>query len=238
MRLDGSVPQQKRGALVKQFEEDDKCRFFLATNAGSTGLNLQFANTIINVDLPWNPAILEQRIGRVHRMGQTRPVQVYILVTTGTIEENLLATLAAKHELSNAALDFESEIDQVDLVSGMEELKKRLEILLGAKPEASVDESQKQQTEQQAALVAQREQISLAGGQLMGAAFEFIGQMIPAAPQNGETDKLTRDLLHRFEQCIETDDRGRPRLTVTLPDQSSLQNLAQSIAQMMATANK
>ena len=238
VRLDGSVPQQKRGALVKQFEEYDKCCFFLATNAGSTGLNLQFANTIINVDLPWNPAILEQRIGRVHRMGQTRPVQVYILVTTGTIEENLLATLAAKHELSNAALDFESEIDQVDLVSGMEELKKRLEILLGAKPEASVDESQKQQTEQQAALVAQREQISLAGGQLMGAAFEFIGQMIPAAPQNGETDKLTRDLLHRFEQCIETDDRGRPRLTVTLPDQSSLQNLAQSIAQMMATANK
>ncbi len=238
VRLDGSVPQQKRGALVKQFEEDDKCRFFLATNAGSTGLNLQFANTIINVDLPWNPAILEQRIGRVHRMGQTRPVQVYILVTTGTIEENLLATLAAKHELSNAALDFDSEIDQVDLVSGMEELKKRLEILLGAKPEASVDESQKQQTEQQAALVAQREQISLAGGQLMGAAFEFIGQMIPAAPQNGETDKLTKDLLHRFEQCIETDDRGRPRLTVTLPDQSSLQHLAQSIAQMMATANK
>ena len=238
VRLDGSVPQQKRGALVKQFEEYDKCCFFLATNAGSTGLNLQFANTIINVDLPWNPAILEQRIGRVHRMGQTRPVQVYILVTTGTIEENLLATLAAKHELSNAALDFESEIDQVDLVSGMEELKKRLEILLGAKPEASVDESQKQQTEQQAALVAQREQISLAGGQLMGAAFEFIGQMIPAAPQNGETDKLTKDLLHRFEQCIETDDRGRPRLTVTLPDQSSLQHLAQSIAQMMATANK
>lgn len=238
VRLDGSVPQQKRGALVKQFEEYDKCCFFLATNAGSTGLNLQFANTIINVDLPWNPAILEQRIGRVHRMGQTRPVQVYILVTTGTIEENLLATLAAKHELSNAALDFDSEIDQVDLVSGMEELKKRLEILLGAKPEASVDESQKQQTEQQAALVAQREQISLAGGQLMGAAFEFIGQMIPAAPQNGETDKLTKDLLHRFEQCIETDDRGRPRLTVTLPDQSSLQHLAQSIAQMMATANK
>lgn len=236
VRLDGSVPQQKRGALVKQFEEDDHCRFFIATNAGSTGLNLQFANTIVNVDLPWNPAILEQRIGRVHRMGQTRPVQVYLLVTNGTIEENLLATLAAKHELSHAALDIDSGIDQVDLVSGMEELKKRLEVLLGTKPEAAVDESQKLQTEKQAAVVAQREKISLAGGQLMGAAFEFIGQMIPAAPQNKETDQLTNDLLQRFEQCIETDDQGRPRLTVTLPDQSALKNLAQSIAQMMATA--
>ncbi len=237
VRLDGSVPQQKRGALVKQFQEDESCQFFLATNAGSTGLNLQFANTIINVDLPWNPAILEQRIGRVHRMGQTRPVQVYLLVTTDTIEENLLATLAAKHELSNAALDVDSEIDQVDLVSGMEELKKRLEILLGAKPEAAVDESQKQQTEQQAAAIAQREKVGLAGGKLMGAAFEFIGQMIPAVPQSAETDKLSKDLLQRFEQCIETDEQGRPQLTVTLPDQSSLESLAQSIAKMMAASN-
>ena len=159
-------------------------------------------------------------------------------MTTGTIEENLLATLAAKHELSNAALDFDSEIDQVNLVSGMEELKNRLEVLLGAKPEASVDESQKQLTEQEAAVVAQREQMSLAGGQLLGAAFEFIGQMIPAAPQSQQTDKLGKDLLQRFEQCIETDDKGRPQLTVTLPDQSALKNLAQSIAQMMATAEK
>ncbi|OED37080.1 helicase [Chromatiales bacterium (ex Bugula neritina AB1)] len=236
VRLDGSVPQQKRGALVRQFEQDDNCRFFLATNAGSTGLNLQFANTVVNIDLPWNPAILEQRIGRVHRMGQTRPVQVYILVTIGTIEENLLATLAAKHELSTAALDMESEVDEVDLSSGIENLKKRLEILLGAKPEASVDESQKKQTGQQAAIAAQREQLNVAGGQLMGAAFNFIGQMLPAEPETPRTRKLTADLLHRFEQCVETDDQGRPKLTVTLPDQSSLKNLAESIARMMASA--
>ena len=60
---------------------------FITTNAGSTGLNLQAANTVINVDLPWNPAVLEQRIGRAHRMGQQRPVQVYVLVTEETIEE-------------------------------------------------------------------------------------------------------------------------------------------------------
>ena len=46
----------------------------ITTNAGSTGLNLQAANTVINVDLPWNPAVLEQRIARAHRMGQQQPV--------------------------------------------------------------------------------------------------------------------------------------------------------------------
>src|SRR5882672_5988473 len=59
VRLDGSVPQKKRQQLVHQFQRDPACRLFLTTNAGSTGLNLQAANTVINVDLPWNPAVLE-----------------------------------------------------------------------------------------------------------------------------------------------------------------------------------
>src|SRR5213076_1698305 len=129
VRLDGSVPQKKRPELVHEFQTSADCKLFLTTNAGSTGLNLQAANTVINVDLPWNPAVLEQRIGRAHRMGQTQPVQVYVLVTEGTIEENLLATLSAKRELALAALDTESDVDAVDLTSGADELKSRLEIL-------------------------------------------------------------------------------------------------------------
>ena len=143
VRLDGSVPQKQRQELVHRFQTDPTCQLFITTNAGSTGLNLQAANTVINVDLPWNPAVLEQRIARAHRMGQTQPVQVFVLVTEETIEENLLATIAAKRNLALAALDAESEVDQVDLASGIEELKSRLEVLLGAKPEAPVDESQK-----------------------------------------------------------------------------------------------
>ena len=96
VRLDGSVPQKKRAQLVHQFQDDPNCKLFITTNAGSTGLNLQAANTVINVDLPWNPAVLEQRIARAHRMGQKNPVQVYILVTEQTIEEGMLGTLAAK----------------------------------------------------------------------------------------------------------------------------------------------
>src|SRR5713101_24890 len=142
VRLDGSVPQKLRQGLVHEFQSNPGCRLFLTTNAGSTGLNLQAANTVINVDLPWNPAILEQRIARAHRMGQTQPVQVFVLVTEETIEENLLATIAAKRNLFLAALDAESEVDQVDLATGMDEPKGRLETLLGAKAEAPVDQSQ------------------------------------------------------------------------------------------------
>ncbi len=137
VRLDGSVPQPKRQDLVHRFQTMAECKVFLSTNAGSTGLNLQAANTVINVDLPWNPAVLEQRIARAHRMGQTQNVQVFVLVTEETIEENLLATIAAKKELALAALDAESDIDQVDLASGMQELKGRLEMLLGAKAEVA-----------------------------------------------------------------------------------------------------
>ncbi len=101
-RLDGSVPQKQREELVNRFQTDATCAVFLTTNAGSVGLNLQAANTVINVDLPWNPAVLEQRIARAHRMGQTQPVQVFILITEQTIEENLLATIAAKKDLARS----------------------------------------------------------------------------------------------------------------------------------------
>ena len=55
VRLDGSVPQKKRQEIVNRFQNDPNCQLFMTTNAGSTGLNLQAANTVINVDLPWNP---------------------------------------------------------------------------------------------------------------------------------------------------------------------------------------
>src|SRR5208283_2666036 len=139
VRLDGSVPQKLRQGLVHEFQSNPGCRLFLTTNAGSTGLNLQAANTVINVDLPWNPAVLEQRIARAHRMGQQQPVQVYVLVTEGTIEEGLLNTLSAKRDLALAALDPDSDVMQVDLTTGVDELRRRLEVLLGAHPEAPVD---------------------------------------------------------------------------------------------------
>src|SRR5207249_10152063 len=75
VRLDGSVPQAKRKQLVAEFQREPKCRVFLTTNAGSTGLNLQAADTVINVDLPWNPALLDQRIARARSEEHTSELQ-------------------------------------------------------------------------------------------------------------------------------------------------------------------
>jgi superfamily II DNA or RNA helicase len=101
----GGVPSEKRPALVERFRDDPTCRVFLSTDAGSTGLNLQHASTLVNMDLPWNPAILEQRIARIHRMGQTRPVRVINFVAKGTIEEGMLSVLEFKRSLSAGILD-------------------------------------------------------------------------------------------------------------------------------------
>src|SRR5437867_10146169 len=180
VRLDGSVPQKLRQGLVHEFQNNPGCRLFLTTNAGSTGLNLQAANTVINVDLPWNPAVLEQRVARAYRMGQKQPVQVFILITEDTIEERLLNTLSAKHDLALAALDVESDVDQVKLAGGMEELRRRLEVLLGSPPEASRDESLRRETES----AARRERLALSGGQLLSAAFQFLGELLPAASES------------------------------------------------------
>ena len=101
----GGVPSEKRPALVERFRDDPACRVFLSTDAGGTGLNLQHASTLVNMDLPWNPAVLEQRIARIHRMGQKRPVRVINFVAKGTIEEGMLSVLAFKRSLSAGILD-------------------------------------------------------------------------------------------------------------------------------------
>lgn len=101
----GSVPGGKRKQLVDKFREDPNCRVFFSTDAGGTGLNLQHASVVINLDLPWNPAVLEQRIGRVHRLGQGRAVRVVNFVAKGTIEEGMLSVLKFKKSLFAGVLD-------------------------------------------------------------------------------------------------------------------------------------
>ncbi len=101
----GGVPSPKRRGLVDRFREDENCRLFLSTDAGGVGLNLQHASVVMNMDLPWNPAVLEQRVGRVHRLGQRQPVRVVNFVARGTIEEGMLSVLKFKKSLFAGVLD-------------------------------------------------------------------------------------------------------------------------------------
>ena len=103
--LHGGVPSAKRRDLISNFTDDPDSRVFLSTDAGSTGLNLQAGSIMINLDLPWNPAVLEQRIARIYRLGQERNVQVINLVASGTIEEGMLGKLRFKTAMFEGVLD-------------------------------------------------------------------------------------------------------------------------------------
>lgn len=103
--LHGNLSAQKRNELIEHFLSDDNCRIFLSTDTGSTGLNLQKASILINLDLPWNPAVLEQRIGRIYRIGQEEPIQVMNLVSKDSIEESMIERLRFKRSMFEGALD-------------------------------------------------------------------------------------------------------------------------------------
>lgn len=101
----GGLSSNKRKEALDRFRDDANCRVFLSTDSGGVGLNMQHASVVLNMDLPWNPAVLEQRIGRVHRLGQRQPVRVLNFVAQGTIEEGMLAVLKFKKSLFAGVLD-------------------------------------------------------------------------------------------------------------------------------------
>ncbi|MGM0472010.1 MAG: DEAD/DEAH box helicase [Bacillota bacterium] len=108
LKFDGTLNENQKERAKECFANEGDV--LISTAAGRQGLNLQFCNTIINYDLPWNPMRLEQRIGRVHRLGQTAEVKIYNLCTKGTIEEQILQLLADKIDL------FESVIGNLDQI--------------------------------------------------------------------------------------------------------------------------
>ena len=130
----GSVPQQKRRAEIRVFKDDPNCRVFLSTDSGGVGLNLQNASVVINCDLPWNPAKLEQRIARAWRKHQKNAVTVLNLIARDTIEHRMLATLDAKRTLADGVLDLKGDLDEVPLRPGGQSFLQRLEQTLSAPP--------------------------------------------------------------------------------------------------------
>ena len=95
-----TLTTSERQALIDEFTNNPDCKVFLSTDAGGTGLNLQAADSVVNFELPWNPARLNQRIGRVNRIGQkSRCVNVVNLISKNSIEEKILAGIQLKTDL-------------------------------------------------------------------------------------------------------------------------------------------
>ncbi|MEG1543880.1 MAG: DEAD/DEAH box helicase, partial [Tannerellaceae bacterium] len=139
--LHGSIPSKDRKRLIENFNRPE-CRVFLSTDAGSTGLNLQAASLIINLDIPWNPAVLEQRIARIHRMGQKNAISVINFVSRGSIEEQMLDKLTFKSNLFEGVLDngqdsiFINESKFSELMNTVEDITKTIE------PSTSIDQEE------------------------------------------------------------------------------------------------
>ena len=130
----GTVPQVRRRTEINRFKKDATCRVFLSTDSGATGLNLQAANVVINLDLPWNPAKLEQRIARAWRKHQTRSVNVINLVTEESIEHRMLGMLEQKQRLADGVLDGRGDLAGIKLPSGRTAFVERLATLMGVEP--------------------------------------------------------------------------------------------------------
>src|SRR5438309_10934471 len=107
----GAHSTSERGTRIRAFHPDPPS-VLIATRAGSEGRNLQFCNVLVNYDLPWNPMVVEQRIGRLHRIGQTREVHIVNLAAAGTIEAYILQLLDQKIKL------FELVVGELDLILG------------------------------------------------------------------------------------------------------------------------
>jgi hypothetical protein len=133
VRLHGGVPSSARGRLIDRFREDPKCQVFLSTDAGGTGLNLQAASHVVNLDLPWNPAVLAQRIARVHRLGQRVAVNVVLLVSEDSFEQRMEGTLDGKRALFAAALGDDRETVELERSS----MARRIATLLSGEFAAS-----------------------------------------------------------------------------------------------------
>jgi superfamily II DNA or RNA helicase len=130
----GTVPQDRRRVEIRRFKNDPACRLFLSTDSGSVGLNLQVASAVINMDLPWNPAKLEQRIARAWRKYQMRTVTVINLVCEESIEQRIQHLLTLKQGLADGVLDGRGDIDALKMPSGRAAMVERLAGLL-QKPE-------------------------------------------------------------------------------------------------------
>ena len=223
--LSGKVPVKKRGELIKKFEEDSNCKVFLSTEAGGSGLNLQVADTLINFELPWNPAKKNQRIGRIDRLGQkNNKLTVLNFLTEGSIEMRIASGLMVKQNLFDGVLNDGNETDVVDFSEkgrsqflqeleemidsfGKEQTKQEEEIEETSDIEATIEgkntASQQEVEDQKAQVETQTEKLEQVLSQGMGF-FAGLYQMatgneVNASDQKIDVNKETGEVTLKFK---------------------------------------
>lgn len=243
--LHGGVPSEKRKDLMENFTSLPESRVFISTDAGSTGLNLQAASILINLDLPWNPAVLEQRIARIYRIGQQRNIQVINLVAPSSIEERMLSTLNFKTSLFEGILDNgedsifldDSKLDKimeniasVVTESPNEEKKKSGDIIDPEDREkpASLPEKDEKPAENIQADTFDEESLSQTeytrasetpeAGRLISQGVSFFNGLVQTLKSPEATRRLAESLIE------ENKETGKTTLRIPVPDKESVIN--------------
>jgi SNF2 family DNA or RNA helicase len=222
--LCGAVPGKERRGLLERFRVDADCRVLLSTDAGGVGINLQAADTVVNLEVPWNPAVLEQRIARVHRMGQHRPVQVWNFVTRDSIEERVLRTLDAKRSLFESIFSGSSDEVLFEALGNQALLETVRELFTDAPPRPSAEP-----VAASVEIPEPRQTLMLAGVQFL----EALAAVLSAngKPANGETVKAP-------EISVQVDEKtGQPVLQMPLPPGPILARGAAALRTILGTAD-
>ena len=262
VHLNGGVPSKERKGLMTRFKEDASCRVFLSTDAGGVGLNLQSGSVVINMDIPWNPAILEQRIARVHRMGQKKSVRVINFISRNSIEERILDLIRFKKSLFAGALDEEGRdtvmIGQSQLEAFMNSVE---EVTGGMERHDAAAERAEWQEETAASLVGEEvEPVSEAAevepetantasgaapappiGELLQSGARFLmelGRALSPSVEQTAADSPNGDGKSRsnpLERFITTDETtGKPCLKIPMPEPEALSSFVSGFGQLLA----
>ena len=119
VHLHGGIATHKRGELMDKFQHDDAIQVFISTDAGGVGLNLQAGSALINLDMPWNPAVLDQRIARIHRLGQKQKVQIFLLLAEHSYEQQVASLVKGKRDLFDNVISPDATEDVVGVSKKM-----------------------------------------------------------------------------------------------------------------------
>jgi len=223
--LHGGVPSRQRGALIEKFRNDPACKVFLSTDAGGVGLNLQAASAVVNIEPPWNPARLEQRIGRVHRLGQSRPVHVVHMLTNDSIEERVWETLRLKKSLFAGVFDSptgEVNFAKLGRKSVLQEVKEIFANQPG-RPKPVIDNAPPQPavSKPMAGVASDADDVKIAAAGLVEAGVKFI-ESITSQGHAG----MERILSGLFTPDVQT---NRPVLSIPLPESVTRERLSTAV---------
>ncbi len=256
VHLNGSVPSKERKGLMTSFRDDPDCRVFLSTDAGGVGLNLQSGSVLINLDIPWNPAVLEQRIGRIHRMGQKKPVRIINFVSRNSIEERILGLLSFKKSLFNGVLDDDgsdvvmlgqSQMEQFmtsveEATTGLEKADYQIDVEEKEEEQAAcVDEAgyalNDQEEQEKPEAVVDTGQKAL-NDLLEGGARFLMGLSQALAPQkttsekgsDGKPEQPLESIVQRFVGKDEA--TGKPCLKIPIPEPEVVNSIVSGLQQL------